>query len=146
MAMSSEERRGGSDDRAASARDLTLSLCVIGLLVAFALSGLAWDENWRKLLRVLIGFSAYVVVLLSALSIYSSMVKRRAGSPFWAFALAGAMAEACSGWLRPTARVTVDLPTALAAAFLIGGLHWLALRTWRQLHKRIVSPKHGKVA
>jgi hypothetical protein len=146
MTIEREERPGRSDDKASSGRDLRLSLCVLGLLVAFALSGLAWDENWRKLLRVLIGFAAYVIALLSALSVYSLLVKKRAPFPFWAFALAGAVAELSSGWLRPTARGIVDMPTAIAAAFLIGGLHWLALRTWRPLHDRIILPKQSRAA
>ncbi|HEV7843454.1 MAG TPA: hypothetical protein VGO69_07135 [Pyrinomonadaceae bacterium] len=137
MASSREERRGGYDD-ATSRSDMAASLCVLTLLIAFALSGLAWDENWRKLLRVLAGFSAYVIVLLSALGVHRLIAKRRARLPFRAFALAGAMAEISSGWLRPAARMPIDLLTALAAAFLIGGVHWLTLRAWRPLHERIV--------
>jgi hypothetical protein len=137
MAIESEERT--RDDNAQARRDLKLSLCLLGLLVAFALAGLAWDENWRKLLRVTMGFTTYLTALLSALGLYGLIMKKRAGLPFWAFALAGAMAEASSGWLRPAAKMIVDLPTALAAAFLIGGLHWLALRTWRPLNQRILS-------
>lgn len=130
--------RKSADGSTATGRDLITSLCVLTLLIAFVLSGLAWEENWRKLLRVLIGFSAYVIVLVSALGVYRSLMKRRARLPLAAFALAGAVAEISSGWLRPTARMPFDLLTALAAALLIGGTHWLALRAWRPLRERIM--------
>jgi hypothetical protein len=132
-----EEESG--DNGAATVRDFKMSLLVLALLIGFALSGLAWDENWRKLVRVLIGFSAYVVVLLAAVGAYSYMRKqRRVSLPFRAFALSGAAAEISSGWLRPNAQASVDLWTALAAALLIGGVHWLALRAARSLHERLV--------
>jgi hypothetical protein len=136
MTSSGEERRRG-DYNSAHARDLVASLCVLCLLIGLALSGLAWDENWRKFLRVFIGVIVYVMVLLSALGAYGLIRGRRAGFPFPAFALAGAMAELTSGWLRPTATTKVDLLMALAAAFLIGGIHWLTLRAWHPLDERI---------
>lgn len=138
MAKSVEERAGGTGGNTTGSRDLKASLCVLALIAAFVLSGLAWDENWRKLLRVLIGFIAYVTVLLSALGLYSLRRKRRASFPFWAFALSGAMAEAGSGWLRPTATTKLDILTVLLASILIGGVHWLALRYWRPLRERIM--------
>lgn len=138
MASSNVERQSGYDDQTARS-DLLLSLCLFSLLVAFALSGLAWEENWRKLLRVLIGFTTYVTILLAALGAYGLFRKSSARFPFWAFALAGAMAEVSSGWLRPAATRSVDLLTALAAAVLIGGVHWLALRAWRPLRARILA-------
>ena len=137
--MTNGLERKNADAGATMRRDLKLSLCLLALLFALVLSGLAWDGNWQKLLRVLIGFSAYLLVLLSAPGIYGFITKRRAGPPFAAFALAGAAAEICSGWLRPTARTAVDLSTALAAAMLIGGAHWLALRYWRPLRERIIK-------
>jgi sugar phosphate permease len=127
------------DEGATMRRDLRVSLCLLALLFALVLFGLAWDANWQKLLRVLIGFSAYIIVLLSGLGIYDLVTKRRAGLPFAAFALAGAAAEIGSGWLRPAARTAVDLSTALAAAILIGGVHWLALRYFRPLRERIIK-------
>ena len=140
-----EEKSAG--DSAAIRRDFKMSLFVLALLIGFALSGLAWDENWRKLARVLIGFSAYVFVLLAALGVYGSLRKQRgAALPFWAFALSGAAAEISSGWLRPGAKASVDLWTALAAALLIGGAHWLALRAARSLHERIVRVERRHAA
>lgn len=123
------------DDEQNARRELCASLFIITLLVVFALSGLAHDENWRKLLRVSLGFSAYLITLIAAIGVYS--LRGRARLPFWVFAVAGALAEASSGWLRPSARVTVDVPTMLAAAALIGGVHWLALRSWRPVKERI---------
>lgn len=123
------------DDEKNARRELCASLFIITLLVAFALSGLAHDENWRKLVRVSLGFSAYLTTLLAALYVYS--LRGKAGLPFQVFALAGALAEASSGWLRPSARAVVDVPTVIAAALLVGGAHWLALRAWRPLNERI---------
>lgn len=131
--LESESAHDGADFRP----DLWTSLCVLAVLFASVLSGLAWEENWPKLLRVLIGFSAYVLVLVCALSLHGLLMKRRVRLPFAPFALAGAAAEIGSGWLRPTASANVDLLTAVAAALLIGGTHWLALRMWRPLRERI---------
>ena len=141
MARSYEEKRNRHAGSIKTS-DLWVSLCVLGLLIAFALSGLAWDENWRKFVRVAIGFSAYILVLLSALQAYRLITKRRTSLPFPAFALAACAAELSSGWMRPNARTTFDFLTALAASFLIGGIHWLALRWWRPLRKLIVSIEH----
>jgi high-affinity Fe2+/Pb2+ permease len=145
MASRSEEKQSGHEG-AISDSDMIASLCLLALLVAFALAGLAWDENWRKLLRVLTGFSAYIIVMLSALGAYRLKWKQCGSIPFWTFALAGAMAEVSSGWLRPTARTRVDLLTAIAAAFLIGGTHWLALRAWRPLRERILRAQRRRAA
>lgn len=130
------ERKSVEDS--ARRRDLLTSLCVLVALFALVLSGLVWEENWQKFLRVLIGFSAYVLVLLLALGAYVQLMKRRGRLPLWPFLLAGAAAEISSGWLRPTARLPVDVLTALAAATLIGGTHWAALRAWRPLRERIM--------
>ena len=136
--MTAEEGRNRYN-QSAPARDLYASLLVMSILVAFALTGLAWDENWRKLLRVALGFAAYVVALVTAIRVYSLDKRERVSLPLWAFALAGAAAEASSGWLRPQARWSVDIPTVTMAALLIGGAHWLGLRLWRPLRERIVS-------
>lgn len=137
--MADRAERKNQNDGGTRARDLMVSLGLLALLLAFVLAGLAWEENWQKLLRVLIGFVAYVLVLLSAFGLYRLIMKRGAGLPFAAFALAGAAAEISSGWLRPTAKTALDLSTALAAAILIGGLHWLALRLRRPLRERITK-------
>lgn len=129
--------RKSVDDDTAMRRDLLTSLCVLAVLFASVLSGLAWEENWPKFLRVLIGFSAYILALLAALGLYDLIMKRRARLPFAPFVVAGAAAEISSGWLRPAATMPVDLLTAVAAALLIGGTHWLALRAWRPLRERV---------
>lgn len=143
MALSVEEGRSKHTD-SAGGRDLAVSLCLLCVLVAVVLSGLAWDENWRKLLRVLLGFGAYLIVLLAALRVYSLRRRKNGPFPFPAFAMAGAMAEASSGWLRPTAATKIDILTVLAAAILIGGVHWLALRYWRPLRERIMHIERRK--
>lgn len=144
--MRNSQERQTSDNSSPMRRDLWESLCVLGLLIAFALSGLAWDENWRKFVRILMGFSAYIIVLLSALRAYALITGRRHHLPFWAFALAGAAAEISSGWLRPNARAQVDLATAIAAALLVGGIHWLALHARRPLREKIVSTERRRAA
>lgn len=125
--------------RSTARRDFVLSLILMSLLGAFALSGLALDANWRKLARVSLGFSTYLCALLSLVRGLKLFEKGRAHIPFPVFAVAAAAAEMASGWLRPTARSTVDFAVALAAALLIGGAHWLALRTWRPLRKKVQS-------
>lgn len=124
-----------SDAGRTERRDFLLSLAALGLVFAAVLGGLAYDENWRKLLRVLAGAAVYVGLLLSAWR------WRRGGEgrpPFWAFALAAGAAELASGWLRPGTHTLLTLWVAPAAALLLGGAHWLALSTWRALRARLV--------
>ena len=119
-------------------RDFRLSLCVFALVVASALCGLALDANWWKFLRVLLAFSTYSTILLLLLR-----RETRGPLPLWPFALAAGAAELASGWLRPNADALLSLRVAPAAALLIGGAHWLALRAWRRLHGRITAPRHA---
>ena len=75
-------------------RDLVLSALLLALLFAAVLCGLAYDENWRKLLRVGLAASVYLSALLL-------LTRRWRGPlPFWPFAVAAAAAELSSGWLR----------------------------------------------
>ncbi|HEV2704840.1 MAG TPA: hypothetical protein VGV59_02890 [Pyrinomonadaceae bacterium] len=118
-------------------RDLSRSLITLALVFVVVLGGLAHDENWRKFSRVLIAASVYLAIL----SAYARFRRRRAapsaGLAFTAFALAAASAELASGWLRTGTTSTLTLWLAPLAACLIGGLHWLALRTWRPLRSVI---------
>ena len=118
-------------------RDLRLSVLLLALLFAAVLCGLAYEENWRKLLRVGLASSVY----LSALLLLTR--RRREGTaaplPFWPFALAGAAAELSSGWLRTRVADGMTFWLAPAAAVLVGGLHWLALRHWRPLRERLTG-------
>jgi hypothetical protein len=121
-----------------SRRDFRLSLGVVALIVASALCGLAFNANWPKFLRVLLAFSTYSTILL--------LLFRRAtpgALPLWPFALAAGAAELASGWLRPNATALLSLSVAPAAALLIGGAHWLALRSWRPLRGRIAAPRNA---
>jgi len=114
-----------------------ISLGLLGLIFALALGGLALEGNWRKFLRVLLAFGTYAAVLLGLLRV------RGGGAPewlpFWPFALAGNAAELVSRWLLPFPGARAVLSTAPAAALLIGGVHWLALRTWRPLRGWITA-------
>jgi len=117
-----------------SRRDLRLSLALIGAVVVFALIGLATDHNWPKLLRVSLAFATYAGSLLG------STRRARAGadrpiSYSW-FALAGALAGLVSGIVRPEFRFDVLVAGTMAAAILLAGVHWLALRYWRRLLPR----------
>ena len=118
-------------------RDLVLSALLLALLFAAVLCGLAYDENWRKLLRVGLAASVYLSALLL-------LTRRRRGGaaaplPFWPFALAAAAAELSSGWLRTRVAEGVTFWLAPAAAVLVGGLHWLALRHRRRLRERLTG-------
>lgn len=125
-------------------RDLKLSLCLLGCIILLALSRIALQANWIKCLRVLLAFSVYSLVLI-ALQLKRSKRDSRAGVPlpFWHFALAAATAEFFSGWLRPDARPDTELLMIPTAALLVGGFHWLALKSWRPLRERIVKGRNA---
>ena len=118
-------------------RDLLTSALLLALLFAAVLCGLAYEENWRKLLRVGVAASVYLTTLL--------LLTRRwrretfAPLPFWPFAVAAAAAELSSGWLRTRVAEGMTFWLAPAAAVLVGGLHWLALRRWRRLRERLTG-------
>jgi hypothetical protein len=118
-------------------RDLRLSALLLALLFAAVLCGLAAEENWRKLLRVGLASSLY----LSALLLLTRRWREGAAVPlpFWPFALAAAAAELSSGWLRTRVAGGMTFWLAPAAAVLVGGLHWLALRHWRRLRERLTG-------
>ena len=116
-------------------RDFMLSALLLALLFAGVLCGLAYEENWRKLVRVGLAASVY----LSALLLLTRRWRRGVSAPlpFWPFAVAAAAAELASGWLRTRVADGVTFWLAPAAAVLVGGLHWLALRHWRRLRERL---------
>jgi hypothetical protein len=123
-------------------RDLNLSALLLALLFAAVLCGLAHDENWRKLLRIGLAASVY----LSALLLLTRRWRRGASAPlpFWPFAVAAAAAELSSGWLRTRVADGMTLWLAPAAALLVGGIHWLALRRWRRLRERF-TPRPARL-
>ena len=116
-------------------RDFMSSALLLALLFAGVLCGLAYEENWRKLVRVGLAASVY----LSALLLLTRRWRERehAPLPFWPFAVAEAAAELSSGWLRTRVAEGMTFWLAPAAAVLVGGLHWLALRHWRRLRERL---------
>ncbi|HEX8474412.1 MAG TPA: hypothetical protein VF666_10295 [Pyrinomonadaceae bacterium] len=125
-------------------RDLFTSLGVLAFIVVFALSGLAADANYRKFSRVLIAFLTYNTMLLTLYALLKTRTRSASAStkghlPFWAFAAAACAAELASGWWRTNASASVVFTVAPVAALLVGGVHWFALRSWRQLRARIVS-------
>ena len=128
-------------------RDLSASIVLLALVVCFVLAGLALEGNWPKLLRVSIAATVYLTLLPLLLSSW----RRRADSslllPFWPFASAACLAELASGWLRPGVPPYTTFWVAPAAALLIGGAHWLALRAWRPLRARIaVRGEHASTS
>ena len=119
-------------------RDLLVSVALLALAFAAVLCGLAYEENWRKLLRVGVASSVYLSALLLLTRRW-----RRAGAgaalALWPFAAAAAAAELCSGWLRTSVAPGLTFWLAPAAAALVGGVHWLALRRWRPLRERLTG-------
>lgn len=60
-----------------SRRDLLVSIGLLGLIICLALSRLALQGNWQKVLRVSLAFVAYSGVLLTlALYIFRSITDR----------------------------------------------------------------------
>lgn len=120
-------------------RDFVLSMWLLSLIIVLALGRIALDGNWQKVLRVSLAFFTYSGALLF---LYKSAARKAPSLirlPFWIFAVAGALAELVSGWLRPDWRASDLLAMPPAAALLIGGLHWLVLRAWRPLRSRILA-------
>lgn len=128
-------------------RDLKMSLCLLGCIILLALSRIALQANWIKCIRVLLAFSVYSLVLI-ALQLKRGEKENSAvvSLPFWHFAMAAATAELLSGWLRPDARLDTELLMIPTAALLVGGIHWLALRTWRPVRERIVKGRNADAA
>jgi hypothetical protein len=114
-------------------RDLLISLFIVSAIVAMALLRLAWQDNWQKVMRVSLAFVTYSALLMTFVRHFAHLRQ----PPFWIFAVAAALAELASSWLRPDWR-TSDMFTMPVVAALIGGVHWLSLRSWRPLRRRIV--------
>ena len=128
-------------------RDLFVSLCVLAIILILALGRTAQQSNYLKCVRILVAFCTYGAVLLTLLRCFDPQSVRVTSFSFWPFAVAAATAELASGWLRPNWRAS-DILLAPLAAFLVGGIHWLSLRAWRQLRERIETSREmlGDVA
>jgi hypothetical protein len=113
-------------------RDLAISLGILTFVIAFAITGLAFDGNWPKILRVGASFAAYCTVLCGFL-----IIDRSARPRFIWFMVAGAVTGMVSGLVRPQIHVATVMAQALAGATLIAGAHWLALAHWRRVRARI---------
>lgn len=112
--------------RLAGRPDFEVSVALLGVVVLFALSGLALEGNWPKLLRVGTAFAAYATAIMPG---------RRHGEPprLSRFVLAGAAAGLISGLLRPQPMPPLFIAAqTIGAAALLGPAHWLALRFRRQ--------------
>ncbi len=111
------------------------SLLLLGAIVGCALVGLAIQGNWPKVLRVLLAALAYGTILGLSL--------RRAttagGAPYGNFVVAGAVAGAVSGLVRPTTTLLLVLAQALSAAFLLASVHWLGVRAWQRQVERMTG-------
>ena len=113
--------------------DLRLSLVLIGVVVVFALVGLATDHNWPKLLRVSLAFATYAGTLLAFTQAHRARSSAATPMGYKWFMIAGALAGLVSGIVRPEFRLDVLAAGTIATAVLLAGVHWLALRYWRRL-------------
>jgi hypothetical protein len=113
--------------------DLLASLGVLTVVVTFALAGLATDANWPKLLRVACSFATYAGVLLGLARAFPARLEASRSVPFAWLSAAGAAAGVVSGLVRPEIVTGMLVGGTLAAATLLAGVHWLALRHWRRL-------------
>ena len=120
----------------ANSRDVRVSLAIITVVVTLALAGLAADGNWPKVERVAASFAAYAATVLIARHLERS---KQEVLSFWVFALAGAVAGIVSGLVRDEVRASTVAVGTIAASLLIGGVHWIALRTWRRLLSALTS-------
>jgi hypothetical protein len=119
-----------------SQKALRHSLIVLGLVVLFALIGLALAGNWPKVLRVGLSALSYAAVLVTGSRILSRE-QSRAAIPYWLFAIAGAVAGLVSGLVRPTVQPSVVLVSVLAGAFLLSTVHWAGARRYNGVLKTL---------
>lgn len=117
-------------------KPLRVSLGVLGVVVAFALAGLVLAENWSKLLRV--GVAATVYLACMGLAARRSP-QRHDATPWWFFALAGALAGLASGVLRPGHHLRPVLADMASAGLLLSTVHWLAVRYAPRLRARLTA-------
>jgi hypothetical protein len=107
--------------RTISIDPLRFSLVILTSVVLIGLTGLVITANWPKVVRVTLAATGYLGVLA---------VRTRAthSLQWWPFACAGGLAGVISGALQPSISYTVLLASAAGGAFLLGTVHWLALR------------------
>ena len=115
-------------------RDVVASLAILAFVIAFAITGLAFDGNWPKIVRVGASSVTYISVLLGFL-----LVDRERRPRFAWFLVAGIFTGLVSGVVRPEINIATVIVQALAGGLLIAGAHWLALAHWRRLRERILS-------
>jgi len=106
-------------------RGVVQSVCLLAAILVVALPGLALAGNVPKLLRVGLAVGAYVMVLLA-------LTRGRASPPLGSFVAAGVAAGLVSGLARGSISAGVIGAGVVGAGFLLGPLHWLALRSWRR--------------
>ena len=116
-------------------KDVLVSLGILSLVIAFALTGLALDGNWPKVARVAAAYVSYSSVLLIFLRVDRDQTPRIT----W-FVVAGAIAGLVSGLVRPNINIALIAAQMIAGAVLLAGAHWVAISRWRTLRQRIVSP------
>jgi hypothetical protein len=120
-------------------RVLIGSLVVSGVLAALALAGLALQGNWPKVVRVLLAWLTYGGGLLGLLRARQAFVVSSHRLPFWMFGMAGAGAGVVSGLMQTARSAPLVVLSGLLTATLVGGLHFLVVRGWRGLIRRIAS-------
>jgi hypothetical protein len=107
-----------------SRNPLRFSLFILAAIVLIAVSGLALNGNWPKVLRVSSAAAAY----LGVLSLWLRSITPTHPQPWWPFACAGGLAGAISGFLQPSFSYPVLLTSAAGGAILLGTVHWIAVR------------------
>ena len=115
-------------------RDLVVSLAILAFVITFAITGLAFDGNSAKIVRVGASSVTYITVLLGFL-----LVDRESRPRFAWFLAAGSVTGLVSGVVRPEINIATVIVQALAGGLLIAGVHWLALAHWRRLREQILS-------
>ncbi len=145
MSESSEERSANRVEHCITklrsvgqgAPALLESLLLLALVVAGALVGLALQQNWLKILRVASASLGYFTALFVAVRSPPARAKGPGVYPYWPFCLAGAVAGLMSAVVRPSTSLALIMVQVLGAGFLLGGVHWIALRWWSRVRSRL---------
>ena len=116
--------------------ELLVSILLLTLVTMIADFGLAFQGDWPRIVRVTLSAASYVAVLGVVLRGIGRLGAPAARIPYWPFALAGTAAGVIGALLPPSDRALLSLAGVVLAALILGGFHWLAIRSWPRARTR----------